>query len=265
MPEWGPFSVNGQNAVVTGGALGIGRAIVTRLCEAGANVLIADIDEDAARQTASTIDGHEGRVGFVRADVTDPASCDAIVERCVSDFGSLDIFVNNAGIYPSRPTLDTDAEFFDRVYTLNVRGTALCAKAAVRQMIEQGSGGSIINLASIDGIHPTMPGLQAYDASKGAVIMLTKSLALEFGRHGIRINAIAPGGITTEGTSAMRVARGMTPEEAEESSGVAMQRLPLGRMGTPDDIGKVATFLASPAAGYMTGEVVVVDGGWLLM
>jgi 2-deoxy-D-gluconate 3-dehydrogenase len=138
-----------------------------------------------------------------------------------------------------------------------------CAQAAARQMIEQGTGGKIVNLASVDGLRPGR-GLTAYDASKGAVIMFTKSLALEVARHNIHVNAIAPGAVVTEGTTRLSEAR----RQEHGGAGPALEgfavRIPLGRRAEPDDIAKVAVFLASSAADYMTGEVVVVDGGWLL-
>jgi 2-deoxy-D-gluconate 3-dehydrogenase len=131
-------------------------------------------------------------------------------------------------------------------------------------MIEQGSGGKIINVASIDSLHPSMIGLAAYDSSKGGVLMFTKAFALEVAQHGIAVNAIAPGGITTEGTAVPLQGSEMSPEEMQAMMNQFAASIPLGRMGEPDDIAKVALFLASPAADYVTGELIVVDGGRLL-
>jgi 2-deoxy-D-gluconate 3-dehydrogenase len=183
----------------------------------------------------------------------------------VAEFGAVDILVNNAGVFPMQPLLEATRESFERVLAVNVEAVAFCAQAAAAQMVHQGGGGAIINIASVDGLHPSMEGLAAYDASKAGVIALTKSMALELGRHRIRVNAIAPGGINTEGTMRMRMERGMTREEAETFAQRPPPRLPAGRRGTPDDIGKVAVFLASSAADYVTGETLVVDGGFLLM
>lgn len=255
MAGWGPFDISGQNVVVTGGAMGIGFGIASRFVEGGANVLIADLNDGAAAAAAAKLAGGPGRVALIKADVSDPAVAEQMVATCVQKFGSLDVMVNNAGIYPFAPMLQMTPEQFDRVYAINLRGLAFCAKAAAAQMVTQKHGGSIVNLASIDAIHPSSVGLAAYDASKGGVLMFTKNFALEVAPHGIRVNAIAPGGIDTEGSSGASTA---------DIKAAFIARIPLRRMGVPDDIAKVAVFLASPAAGYMTGEVVVVDGGVLL-
>lgn len=265
MAGWGPFDLTGKSAVVTGGAMGIGFGIARRLAEAGANVLIADLDAGAASQAAAKLTDLPGRVESVPADVSQEGAGAAIVARCVESFGGLDIFVNNAGIYPQVPMLETSPELFDKVYRINLRGTALCAKAAGQQMVQQGRGGKIINIASIDAIHPSMVGLAAYDSSKGGVLMFTKNFALEMASHGVNVNAIAPGGIATEGTSRPLAGSGMTEEQSRQwMESFIKTKVPLGRMGAPDDIAKVAVFLASAAADYMTGEIVVVDGGTLL-
>lgn len=264
MSGWGPFDLTAENAIVTGGALGIGRGIAARLCEAGANVLVSDIDEDAAAATARELDGHEGRAVSAHGDVTDPAAGEAMIAACVNAFGSVDILVNNAGVYPMETILEATPEHFDRVYEINVRGVALCTSAAAKRMVEQGNGGAIVNIASVDGFMPTMVGLAAYNASKGGVVVMTKNMALELGPHGIRVNAIAPGAIVTDGTRRIRHERGMNDEEIERSIEQVPPRLPAGRYGTPDDIGLAALFLTSPAASYIMGETLVVDGGFLL-
>jgi 2-deoxy-D-gluconate 3-dehydrogenase len=263
MAQWGPFDLTGKNAVVTGGAMGIGFGIARRYVEAGANVLIGDLDSAAAKEAASKLEGGPGKAIAMAADVSDVGAGPVLVDRCVDALGSLDIFVNNAGIYPQMPMLEMTPALFDKVYQINLRGLAFCSKAAAARMIAQGKGGKIVNIASIDAIHPSMVGLAAYDASKGGVLMFTKNFALEVAAHGILVNAIAPGGITTEGTS-KPLAGTMTPEELRQIMVEFTKQIPLGRMGEPDDIAKVAVFLASSAADYMTGEIVVVDGGSLL-
>jgi 2-deoxy-D-gluconate 3-dehydrogenase len=244
--------------------MGIGFGIVRRFVEAGANVLIGDLNVAAAEAAASLLAVGPGKAIAMAADVGDVRTGPALVDRCVEAFGMLDVFVNNAGIYPQTPMLQMTPELFDRVYQINLRGLAFCAKAAAARMIAQGTGGKIINIASIDSIHPSMVGLAAYDASKGGVLMFTKNLALEVAPHGITANAIAPGGIATEGSS-QPLAGSMTPDELRQLTEAFMRQIPLRRMGVPDDIAKVAVFLASSAADYMTGELVVVDGGRLLM
>jgi 2-dehydro-3-deoxy-D-gluconate 5-dehydrogenase len=199
------------------------------------------------------------------ADVADDDAGERMVAHCVHSFGSLDILVNNAGIFPRAPVLAMSAGFLDRVLRVNLRGLVLACKAAGRQMVAQGGGGGIVNIASVDALHPSTVGLAAYDASKGGVWMFTRSFALEMAPHGVRVNAIAPGGVRTEGTSRPLQGSGMTAEQAEHFlTEIVRAKIPLGRMGDPDDIATAAVFLASPASDFMTGTLVVVDGGMLL-
>ncbi len=266
MSGWGPFDISGRSAIVTGGAMGIGFGIAKRFVEGGANVLIADVDEGAAREAVDRLQPlGPGKAAWVEVDVTAPDAGDQLVGACVRAFGSVDILVNNAGIYPQRPMLETDEELFDRVYRINLRGLAFASKAAALRMIEQGTGGKIVNIASVDALHPSMVGLAAYDASKGGVWMFTRNFALEMAPHGVQVNAIAPGGIDTEGTRAPLAGSGMTEEQFQEmKQGFIDNKIPLHRYGEPDDIAKAAAFLASSASDYMTGSMVVVDGGMLL-
>lgn len=258
-----PFDVAGRSAIVTGGAMGIGFGIVRRLVEASANVLIVDVDGDVAAQRVSELDG-PGAAESIGVDVASVDAGSRLVEACVGSFGSVDILVNNAGIYPMHPMLKQTRDSWQRVLDINLTGLAFVSKAAAQRMVEQGTGGKIVNIASIDALHPSMVGLAAYDASKGGVLMFTRSLALELAPHGITVNAIAPGGITTEGTSAPLQGSGMSDQEVREMMDRFAAAIPLRRMGEPDDIAKVALFLASPAANYVTGELIVVDGGRLL-
>jgi len=259
MSTWGPFDLAGKSAVVTGGAMGIGYAISARLVEAGASVLIADYDAAKTEAAAERLTASGGVAAWAQADIAGDTAGHDIVAKAVEAFGRLDIFVNNAGIYPFVPLLEMPVETLDRVLAVNLRGTILASQAAARQMVAQGEGGRIINIASVDGIHPSMVGLAAYDASKGGVVMFTKNLALELAPHGILVNAIAPGGVFTEGVRRMQGLDDSAPEPP--ASGV---NIPLGRMARPDEIATVAVFLAAPASSYMTGEVVVVDGGMLV-
>lgn len=259
MATWGPYSLDGKVVAITGGAMGIGYAIAVRVLEAGARVLIADYDAAKAEAAAARLDPTGARARWVRVDIATTEAGPAMVSAAVEAFGRLDVLVNNAGIYPFAPLLDMPAEMLDRVLAVNLRGTILAAQAAARQMVAQGEGGRIVNIASVDGLHPSMVGLAAYDASKGGVVMFTKNLALELAPHGILVNAIAPGGVFTEGVRRMQ---GLDDNAAEPpASGV---NIPLGRMARPDEIATVAVFLAAPASSYMTGEVVVVDGGMLI-
>jgi len=258
------FSINGKNAVVTGAAAGIGFGISKRFAEAGANVLLVDVNEDALVAASRKLAGLPGGVAIARLDISDPRSGAAMVQRCFEAFGSIDVLINNAGIFPQVPMLNMTPEMFDKVYQVNLRGLAFASQAAARQMIEKKKQGAIINIGSIDSLHPSMVGLAAYDASKGGVLMFTRNFALEVAPHGIRVNAILPGGITTEGTSAPLQGSGMTDAEMKALMARFTQQIPVKRMGVPDDIAKVAVFLASSAADYMTGASIVVDGGRLL-
>jgi 2-deoxy-D-gluconate 3-dehydrogenase len=256
------FDLTGKNAVVTGGAMGIGLGITKRLVGAGANVLIVDVDEDAAHAAAERLAGGPGKAAAMQADVAEDGIGERIVAKCIELFGSINILVNNAGIYPTSPVLKMTPDFLDKVYSINLRGLIFISKSAAARMVEQGKGGKIINIASIDAFHPSMIGLAAYDASKGGVVMFTKSLALELGPHGITVNSIAPGGIQTEGSS--KPLAGMTEAQMNQLTKAFAAKIPLRRMGVPDDIGKVAVFLASSASDYVTGETIIVDGGVLL-
>ncbi|MBI5032150.1 MAG: SDR family oxidoreductase [Chloroflexi bacterium] len=258
------FDLKGKSAIVTGGALGIGQAIALRLAEAGAAITIADVNLNAANATVEQIKVQGGKVQAVQADAASVADAKRVVEMTLSAFGSIDILVNNAGIFPFSPATQTTEELWDKVLDVNLKGAFFYSQAVAQKMIDAGRGGKIIMIASIDSLHPT-GNLAHYDASKGGMLMLTKSLAVEFGRYNINVNAIAPGGIQTPGGESQAAtilkATGMTPEQMVKGF---VSRIPLGRMGAPDDIAKAVLFLASAAADYMTGSLMVVDGGYLL-
>jgi len=257
------FDLSGKGAVVTGAGMGIGRAIAYRLAEAGAAVMLADIDLDAANRTAEKITARGQQARGIRADTRSVADASKVAEATVQSFGSLDILVNNAGIYPLSMALDTTEELWDRTLDINLKGVFFFSQAAAREMVKAKHGGKIVNIASIDAVHP-MGEVSHYNASKGGVLSLTKALALEWGPHGIAVNAIAPGSIWTPGTEKTRMAREESGKSVEELLNKFMSRMPLSRPGEPDDIARVALFLASSASDYMTGSMVTVDGGFLL-
>lgn len=265
MTDFGPFTLEGRRAVVTGAAMGIGRGIAQRFLEGGADVVLVDLDARAVEATAEELRGAGGKVEWIALDVCHQDAGPIIVGKAVAAFGGVDVVVNNAGIYPQVPLLDMPVELLDRVLAVNLRSLVLISREAARRMIEQGAGGSILNIASIDALHPSMVGLAAYDTSKGGVLMFTKSLALELAPHRIRVNAIAPGGIATEGTKMPLQGSGMAEAQQQAVMEDFVERsVPLGRIGTPDEIALAAVFVASDAASYMTGSLLVVDGGALL-
>ena len=258
-----PFSLKGKRALVTGGAMGIGMGIVRRFVDSGAKVLIADkVTEPAEKYVDSLPSNMKGSVSVIGVDLLSEDAPSHMASEMVKRMGGIDVLVNNAGIYPTVPMLEMSTELFDKVYRLNLRALAFTSQSIVREMVKQKTHGKIINIASIDSVHPSSIGLAAYDASKGGVLMFTKNFALEVAKYGINVNAIAPGGIATEGTG---MVGGKQSEEMKKMLEEFKKLIPMGRMGTPDDIAKVAVFLASNASDYMTGSLVVVDGGRLLM
>jgi 2-deoxy-D-gluconate 3-dehydrogenase len=254
-----PFDVSGRAAIVTGAARGIGLGIARRFVALGMDVVLADVNEAALREATAALARGPGRAVGMQVDVAANRAGASMVGRCVEAFGRLDLLVNNAGIFRQASMLETTAELFDRMYEVNLRAVALASQAAARRFLEQGGGGRIVNVASIDAVRPSFPGICAYDASKGGVLMFTRSFALEMAPHGVLVNAIAPGPVATEGAAA-----GIAEERRAEAAAWVRARIPLGRMGTPDDVAKVAVFLASPASDFMTGALVVVDGGTLV-
>jgi 2-dehydro-3-deoxy-D-gluconate 5-dehydrogenase len=257
------FDLRGKLAMVTGGGQGIGEAICLRLAEAGAAVAVVDLDAPTARRTTDRITKAGGRALAIVANVADASEDRAAVHTAVETFGRLDILVNNAGIFPFSPATETSADLWNRVLAVNLSGSFFLAQKAAKEMIRTGNDGAIINIASVDAIRPT-GNLAHYDASKGGLVMLTRSLALELGPKKIRVNAIAPGSIDTPGASAAIGAvlpAGVDPSELAKTF---LARIPLGRTGAPDDIAAAVLFLASPAASYVTGATLVVDGGYLV-
>jgi len=250
------FDFEDETVIVTGGSSGIGRAIATAFGEAGATVIVADLreepkDVDADLPTHEAIEDAGGRAEFVRTDVSDPDAVRSVV-RAAREFGGVDVMVNNAGIFGGGSILETDPDTLDDLLGVNVRGVFVGCRAAAADMLERDDPGAIVNTASISS-NLAQHGQVAYDTSKGAVRMITRGAALELADRGVRVNAVAPGQIATE------ISEGWT-EEAEE--GEFLKPVPQGRAGEPEDVAGAVLFLASDAAGYTTGELVHVDGGW---
>jgi len=258
------FDLSGKGAVVTGGALGVGFGIARRLAEAGAGVLIADVNAEAAEQAAEKLASKGFKAAWARCDVRKSPDVETAMQTAVSTLGNVSILVNNAGIYPFKQIFDMTEADWDEVIGINLKGAYLCAQEGSRHMVRQGRGGCIINIGSTSSVQPSFfPGLVHYAAAKGGLLLLTKSLAKELAPYGIRANIIAAGGIdpqlTHQGRTGLSIGEG--PIKAGKEF---LQRVPLGRMGRPDDIGTVALFLASEASSYMTGSLIVVDGGYLV-
>lgn len=254
-----------KTAIVTGGAMGIGFGIAYRLAEAGANVVIADMKEDKAIESSKILSDKGFKSVAVTCNVSNEADVQKLVDETIAAFGGLDILVNNAGIYPNVLVMNMVQEDFEKIINVNLKGVFLCIKKAAEVMIKQGRGGKIINITSIDALHPSSVGLAHYDASKHGVWGFTKNVALELAPHKIWVNAIAPGGIATPGVEeaqkSMQFPKGVDMQKMIEAF---MAKIPMKRMGIPDDIGKAALFLASDLSSYMTGTQIVVDGGVLL-
>lgn len=256
------LDLSGKTAIVTGSAKGIGFAIASRLTEAGANLIIADLKIEEANQAAQKLTSQGWSAKGIEVDVSNEEDVKKMVEQTIETFGEINILVNNAGIYPSVLFTEMELADLEKVLAVNLKGVFLCTKYASEKMIEKGQGGKIINITSIDALHPSSIGLAHYDASKHGVWGLTKNIALELSQHKIWVNAIAPGGIATPGVvGSQKAPQGVDMEKVMQAF---LNKIPMHRMGEADEIGKVALFLASDMSSYMTGEQIVVDGGVLL-
>ena len=241
------FGLAGRVCIVTGGAQGIGEACIRRFARENAHVVIADIDDVRGSALASELGGL-----FVHCDVGDKAQVDALVAQTMAAHGRIDVLVNNAGIFKAADFLDVSEADFDAVLRINLKGSFLVGQAVAREMAKTGSG-SIINMSSVNAVL-TIPTIASYNVSKGGINQLTRVMALALADKGIRVNAVAPGTIATE-LAAKAV---LTSEEAKAK---IMSRTPMKRLGQPSEIADTVAYLASNAASYITGEIVVVDGG----
>lgn len=240
----------GKTAVVTGGSRGLGRAVCLELAAGGANVVLCYAgNENAAKETVSACETLGAKAVAVRCDVADSTQVKALTDEALKIFGRIDILVNNAGITRDGLLMMMKEDDFDAVINTNLKGTFLCMKAVARQMMKQRYG-RIVNLSSVVGLRGNA-GQVNYAASKAGVIGMTKSLAKELASRGVTVNAVAPGFMETDMTAAM----------PEASKTTTLAAIPMGRMGAAEDVTKTVAFLASEEAGYITGQVIAVDGG----
>jgi NAD(P)-dependent dehydrogenase (short-subunit alcohol dehydrogenase family) len=247
-----PMRLQGRVAAITGGALGIGRATALLFAEEGATVALGDVQLEAAQEVAREITRRGGRAIAIGLDVGDAAQVQAFVDRVAGELGRLDVMFANAGIAHSAPFLEHSEAQWQRVLRVNLTGVFLCCQAAARQMVRQGGGGRIITTASINGFRG-VENLVGYNAAKAGVIELTRTMAVELATHRIAVNAIAPAQIDTRLTRSL-------PEPARRRR---VERIPMGRFGEPEEVARVALFLASDDASYVTGHTLAVDGGYL--
>lgn len=243
--------LRGKTAIVTGSTRGIGRAIALRLASEGASVVVHGTDSTRGQATAQAIGDAGGRAGVCLGDVADDSFGEKLAAYAVERFGSIDIFVANAGMASFEPFLEMSAAKFRRFLDVHVTGAFTTSQAAARSMVEAGNGGRILHMASVAGVH-AMFGYAAYCAAKSAVMALTRVSALELAVYGITVNAIAPGPVQNE-----MMDRLWGPERLRERC----RTIPAGRLAQPEEVAELAVFLASPGASYITGQTIFLDGG----
>lgn len=248
--------LKGKTVIITGGRQGMGKADALAFAGSGAKVTVADISQEDCQLVVDEIEKNGGEALAVKCDVTNGKEVEEMIRKTVEKFGRLDILVNNAGICQFKPFLELTEEEWQRTLDINLKGYFLCAKAAAKEMAKQKSG-AIVNIASVvmGQMGMGMAGLAHYSASKGGIAALTKTLALELAAYNIRVNAIAPGAIDTP----MAASTKTDPKILEQT----LAMIPMRRMGKPEEIASTVLFLSSSASSYITGSIVVVDGGWL--
>ncbi|TQV81707.1 SDR family NAD(P)-dependent oxidoreductase [Denitrobaculum tricleocarpae] len=243
-------------AIVTGAAAGIGLACAQRLASEGAKVVLSDVSVEKGEQAAEALQETGADAIFIACDVGDKAQVEALIAGSVAAFGRLDCVVANAGIVHACDFLELEEEDFDRVLRVNLKGVFLTGQAAARQMVAQGGGGTIINMSSVNAVM-AIPSITPYVVAKGGVNQLTKTMSISLADKGIRVNGIGPGSIMTDVLKAVA--------DNKEAMSKIMMRTPLGRVGEPEEIAKVAVFLASDDSSYVTGQTIYADGGRLAL
>jgi NAD(P)-dependent dehydrogenase (short-subunit alcohol dehydrogenase family) len=253
------YNLTGKVAVITGAAQGLGRQTARLFAEVGANVVIADINAEAASAAAAEIEAKGGIAAGLNVNVAELASVKALFADVEHTFGQVDILVNNAAHRAKAEFFDMSVEQWDSMQQVTLRGTFFCSREAISRMKAKGNGGSIVNISSVGSVHPTLWGVNAhYDAAKAGVDSLTRSFASEFASEGIRVNSVLPGGMTSEG------AANVTNTYNIRGPMIGAGRIPLGRIADPMEVAQVVLFLASPAASYVTGQILAADGGYMV-
>lgn len=251
--------LNGKVVIITGAAMGMGAATAELMAQAGGKIVIADFNEEMGRQQTQKIVDAGGTAAFIKTDVSNAKDVEAMVQFAVDTYGRLDAAVNNAARTPDdKPLADLDEDVFDALIAVDLKGVALCLKYELRQMMKQGQGGSIINTSSVSGIRP-QPGTPVYVAAKHGVIGLTKSSAMDYSPHGIRVNSVAPGAIDTPMLQGALIQFGFDPVA------YAKQLSMLGRFAQASEVAQANLWLVSDLSSYVTGAIISVDGGYTAM
>ncbi|MBV9509625.1 MAG: glucose 1-dehydrogenase [Caulobacteraceae bacterium] len=254
----GAFRLDGKTAIVTGAASGVGKATARLFASVGAAVVLVDLNGDGAHTVAEEI-SRTGRALAVQADVEDEAAVRRAVEAAVEAFGRVDVLANVAAYRPKAEYMEMTQAQWDKMLAVNTRGPFFFMREAIKMMIGQGEGGAIVNVSSCSAKHVTIFGNAHYDASKAGLDALTRATAVEFAAHKIRVNSVLPGGVDTEGGALIRALGGSTAGPMKGPGRVLM-----GRRGEPVELARAILFLASPASSYITGQELVVDGGYLV-
>lgn len=248
--------LEGKVAIVTGAAMGMGEVTARLFAAAGAKVVLADFNQEIGEKVAQSIVASGGQAAFVKVDISNASQVKNMVAFAVDTFGRLDAAVNNAALKPDNaPVAEFDEDYWDRLMSVDLKGTAMCMKYEIAQMMAQGGGGSIINISSVSGFRP-QPNTIAYVAAKHGVNGLTKNAAMEYGPHNIRVNAVAPGAIDTP------MLKASLEEMHLDRAAFAKQLSVLGRFGQPEEVAQGSLWLASDAASFVTGTVLHIDGGY---
>lgn len=242
--------------IITGARRGMGKAHALTLAKAGAKVVVADISQEDCQKVVKEIEKNKGQAIAVKCDVTKKEEVEAMIKAAVSKWGKIDVLVNNAGIVHFKPFVDLTEQDWDRTLDINLKGYFLCAQAVVKEMIKKKSG-VIVNIASVEmgQVGSGMANIVHYCASKGGVVAMTEALAVELAPFHIRVNAISPGAIDTPMVDAAK----QDPKMMEQT----LAKIPMHRMGKPEEVSKLVLFLSSDESSYITGSTVVIDGGWL--